>query len=156
MIRHILTALFALAILSVPALAISPDEMLADPAKEALARSISAELRCLNCQSETIDESHAPIAHDLRLLVRERIQAGETRDQILDFLVGRYGEFVLMRPRFNTRTFLLWAAPALLAAAGAYLVYRVLHGTPGNSDKPTPLSDIEKAKLASILDDKLR
>lgn len=154
MIRGILASLFALIIWSVPAMAVSPDEMLADPVKEAEARSISAELRCLKCQNESIDESHAPIARDLRLLVRERLLAGETRDQILDFLVTRYGEFVLLRPRFNSRTFLLWTAPILLAAAGAYLVFRVLHGRPGDSITPTPLNDAEKAKLAKILDDK--
>lgn len=138
-----------------PALAVQPDEMLADPAKEQLARSISAELRCLVCQNQSIDDSDAPLARDLRILVREHVQKGEDREEIMNFLVERYGDFVLLRPRFTARNLLLWLAPVLLLLAGGILVYRTIgSGRPREAVAPAPLSDAEKAKLASIVDDK--
>ena len=87
-----------------PALAVQPDEMLSDPALEARARELSRELRCMVCQNQSIDDSDAPLARDLRILVRERLQAGDSNNQVLDFLVDRYGEFVLLRPRLHWRT----------------------------------------------------
>jgi cytochrome c-type biogenesis protein CcmH len=102
-----------------PALAVQPDEVLADPALEARAREISRELRCLVCRNESIDESHAPLARDLRLLVRERLTAGDSDTQVRDFVVARYGEYVLLRPDARGANLLLWlAGPAMLAAGG--------------------------------------
>jgi cytochrome c-type biogenesis protein CcmH len=102
--------------------AVLPDEIMADPAKEARARDLSRELRCMVCQNQSIDDSEAPLARDLRLLVRERIAAGDTDAQVIDFLVARYGEFVLLKPRLNSHTWLLWLlTPLALAAGGAAL-----------------------------------
>lgn len=104
--------------LSLPAKALQPDELLTDPALEARARAISAGLRCLVCQNQSIDDSDAPLARDLRVLVRQRLGAGDTDSEIEDFVVARYGEFVLLKPRFAPHTLLLWlAAPAVLLAA---------------------------------------
>ena len=106
------------------AFAVRPDEMLKDPALEARARDLSRELRCMVCQNQSIDDSDAPLAHDLRILVRQRLQAGDTDQQVIDFLVARYGEFVLLRPRFEPHTLLLWGLPpaALLAGLAALFV----------------------------------
>ncbi len=108
-------------------LAVQPDEVLADPAMEARARELSRELRCMVCQNQSIDDSDAPLARDLRILVRERLKAGDSNDQVLDFLVARYGEFVLMRPTLHGANVLLWVAPfAVLVAgfAGAFVFAR--------------------------------
>ena len=103
---------------ALPAHAVEPDEVLQDPALEARAREISEGLRCLVCQNQSIDDSGAPLAKDLRLLVRERLKAGDSNQQIVDFIVARYGEFVLLKPRFETHTLVLWlAAPAVFLAA---------------------------------------
>ncbi len=101
-----------------PALAVTPDEMLKDPALEARARHLSQELRCMVCQNQSIDDSEAPLAHDLRVLVRDRLKAGDNDRQVLDYLVARYGEFVLLKPRFEPRTLLLWGLPPLALLAG--------------------------------------
>ena len=95
------------------AFAVQPDEIMADPAKEARARDLSRELRCMVCQNQSIDDSEAPLARDLRLLVRERIAAGDSDAQVIDFLVARYGEFVLLKPRVNQHTLVLWLLPPL-------------------------------------------
>src|SRR5438270_12417732 len=97
-----------------PVWAVQPDEVLSDPALETRARDISRELRCMVCQNQSIDDSDAPLARDLRLLVRERLKAGDSNNQVLDFLTARYGEFVLLRPRFTARTALLWLLPSAL------------------------------------------
>jgi cytochrome c-type biogenesis protein CcmH len=102
-----------------PALAVEPDEILSDAALEARARSLSKELRCMVCQNQSIDDSDAPLARDLRILVREHLQAGESDRQVIDFLVARYGEFVLLRPRFSLHTALLWLGPAAVLLVGA-------------------------------------
>jgi cytochrome c-type biogenesis protein CcmH len=104
---------------AVSALAVQPDEILKDPALERRARRISSDLRCLVCQNQSIDESDAPLAKDLRVLVRERLSAGESDAAVRDFVVRRYGEFVLLRPRFGLHTALLWLAPAFMLALGA-------------------------------------
>ena len=96
-----------------------PDEQLADPALEARAREISGGLRCLVCQNQSIDDSDAPLARDLRLLVRERLKAGDSNDAVRDYLVARYGEFILLRPPFEWQTLLLWLTPVVVLAAGA-------------------------------------
>lgn len=112
-------ALVMLALLSVPALAVRPDELLSDPALEARARAISEGLRCLVCQNQSIDDSDADLAHDLRVLVRERLTAGDTDDQVRAYLVARYGEYVLLNPVMAPHTILLWvAAPVVLVLGG--------------------------------------
>jgi cytochrome c-type biogenesis protein CcmH len=107
-----------------PALAVQPDEIMKDPALEARARALSAELRCLVCQNESIDDSTAPLARDLRLLVRERIAAGESNAQVKHFLVQRYGEFVLLKPPVSARTALLWAGPFLVLVGAGLTLWR--------------------------------
>src|SRR5262245_58143258 len=105
--------------LALPAAAVQPDEVLRDPVLEARARSISAGLRCPVCQNQSIDDSDAPLARDLRLIVRERLQKGESDDAVRDFVVQRYGEFVLLRPVFAWHTLVLWLAPFLVLVLGA-------------------------------------
>jgi cytochrome c-type biogenesis protein CcmH len=107
---------------SAPAFAVQPDGVLPDPALEARARALSQELRCLVCQNQSIDDSDALLARDLRLLLRERLKNGDSDRQVLDFLVARYGEFVLLRPPLGWHTILLWIAPGLLLAAGAIVL----------------------------------
>ena len=119
-------ALFALvlvALLCLPALAVRPDELLADPALEARARGISAELRCLVCQNQSIDDSDADLARDLRLLVRERLVAGDTDTQVRDYIVARYGEYVLLNPVIAPHTLLLWIAGPVVLVIGAVAVF---------------------------------
>src|SRR5258707_3499635 len=113
----LVVGMLALVALS-PAIAVGPDEVLSDAALETRARALSKELRCMVCQNQSIDDSDAPLAHDLRVLVRERLQAGESDQQVIDFLVARYGEFVLLRPRFSWHTALLWLAPAAMLLIG--------------------------------------
>lgn len=114
-----------LALAALPALALQPDEMLADPALEARARAISANLRCMVCQNQSIDDSDADLARDLRVLVRERLLAGDTDEDVYAFVVARYGEFVLLKPAFSLRNALLWAAPVvILLAGGSFLLLR--------------------------------
>ena len=105
------------------AYAVQPDEIMSDPAKEARARDLSRELRCMVCQNQSIDDSEAPLARDLRLLVRERIAAGDSDAQVIDFLVARYGEFVLLKPRFESHTLLLWLLPPLALAGGGLALW---------------------------------
>lgn len=106
-------------LLTAPALAVQPDEIMSDPALEARARALSKELRCMVCQNQSIDDSDAPLAHDLRVLVRERLQAGDTDRQVIDFLTARYGEFVLLKPPFSLHTALLWLTPIGILVVGA-------------------------------------
>ncbi|MBV9558059.1 MAG: cytochrome c-type biogenesis protein CcmH [Pseudolabrys sp.] len=116
--RTLLTAAF-LVLASATAFAVQPDEMLKDPALESRARSLSRDLRCMVCQNQSIDDSDAPLARDLRILVRERLSAGDSDKQVVDFLVSRYGDFVLLKPRFAWHTALLWMLPPGLLIAGA-------------------------------------
>jgi cytochrome c-type biogenesis protein CcmH len=116
-------ALLFCILLSTSAFAVQPAEVLPNPALEERARTLSRELRCMVCQNQSIDDSDAPLARDLRLLVRERLSAGDSDRQVLDFLVARYGEFVLLRPRFSTRTLLLWAAPAGVLLLGSLAIW---------------------------------
>ena len=131
-----------------PALAVQPGEMLADPALEARARTLSAELRCMVCQNQSIDDSDAELAHDLRVLVRERLAAGDTDAEVLDFVVARYGEFVLLKPRFSARNALLWGTPVLLLVVGGLFA---LISARSKRRTETALSDEEKAALGRIL-----
>jgi cytochrome c-type biogenesis protein CcmH len=132
--------------------AVQPDEMLRDPALEARARTLSQQLRCMVCQNESIDDSDAPLAHDLRVLVRERLQAGDSDTQVLDFLVARYGEFVLLKPRLSWRTAILWGVPpALLLTGIALLVLAVTRGRGRLQDPGSNLTAAEQARLKKIL-----
>src|SRR5260221_8278421 len=117
--RCLVAAVLSVAILS-PAVALGPDEVLSDAELDARARYLYKELRCMVCQNQSIDDSDATLARDLRILVRERLQAGESDQQVINFLVARYGEFVLLRPRFSWHTALLWFGPATILIIGAY------------------------------------
>jgi cytochrome c-type biogenesis protein CcmH len=131
------------------ALAVEPNERLADPAAEARAREVSKALRCVVCQNETIDESNAELAKDMRLLVRERIKAGDTNDQVIAYMVDRYGDFVLLKPRFTAETLALWIGPAVLLVLGGIAVARRLRRTAAPAG-PAPLSAEEAAALAAL------
>lgn len=134
--------------------AVNPDEMLADKALEARARTISAELRCMVCQNESIDDSNAELARDLRVLVRERLTAGDRDDQVLDFVVARYGEFVLLKPRLNNRTILLWGFPVgVLLIGGGFLLLSIRRKSSGSATF-APLTDAEKARLKDLMQEK--
>jgi cytochrome c-type biogenesis protein CcmH len=141
----------------VRAFAVQPDEVLADAALEARARVLSKELRCMVCQNQSIDDSDAPLARDLRILVRERLQAGDSDQRVIDFLVARYGEFVLLKPRFSLHTALLWLGPAailLIGAVGLFMVAR-RYQTRARSGLAIPteakLTPVEEARLSEIL-----
>ncbi|MGL5448116.1 MAG: cytochrome c-type biogenesis protein [Rhabdaerophilum sp.] len=139
------------------ALAVQPGEQLADPAQEARARKLSAELRCLVCQNQSIDDSDAELARDLRRLVRERISAGESDRTIRQFLVARYGEFVLLRPPVNTKTILLWSLPALGLVAGVWIAASVFRKRKAVLEAPAaPLGADEQAALDALLDERNR
>jgi cytochrome c-type biogenesis protein CcmH len=117
------TVLFLAAFAASAAYAVQPDEIMADPAKEARARDLSRELRCMVCQNQSIDDSEAPLARDLRLLVRERIAAGDSDAEVMDFLVARYGEFVLLKPRLKSHTLLLWLLPPFALVGGGLALW---------------------------------
>jgi cytochrome c-type biogenesis protein CcmH len=124
MIRFTITTILFWMFLLNPVFAVLPDEKLADPVLESRARAISQHLRCVVCQNENIDESNAGIARDLRVLVRERLQAGDTDDQVLEFITGRYGDFVLLKPRINENTMALWILPFAAFVIGGFVVWR--------------------------------
>jgi cytochrome c-type biogenesis protein CcmH len=154
--RLIIAGLFALAVMLSPAAyAVQPDEIMADPVKEARARDLSRELRCMVCQNQSIDDSEAPLARDLRLLVRERIAAGDSDSQVIDFLVARYGEFVLLKPRFERQTWLLWLLTPLALAGGGLALW--MHGrrrpksAPGEDGSEARLSAAEEARLQRLM-----
>jgi len=137
---------------SFPVHAVEPNEMLADPTLEARARVLSKELRCMVCQNQSIDDSEAPLAHDLRVLVRERLKSGDSDAQVLDFLVARYGEFVLLRPRLSWHTLLLWGLPPAILLIGivtiAVVVRRRNHAAQAGTANLTPE---EESKLSELL-----
>jgi cytochrome c-type biogenesis protein CcmH len=135
--------------------AVLPDEVMSDPAKEARARSLSRELRCMVCQNQSIDDSEAPLARDIRLLVRERIAAGDSDKQVIDFLVARYGEFVLLKPRFERQTLLLWLVPPFLLIGGGLGLWLHIRRRVGSesADAITPLTADEKARLSALMTD---
>ena len=148
MMRRLLAVLALLFAVS-PALALSPDEQLGDPALEHRARAISAHLRCLVCQNQSIDDSDAPLAKDLRTLVREQLSAAKTDAEIMDYVVARYGDFVLLKPRFNAGTMLLWGTPfAVLLIAGTVMVLRRRRSV---AAPEKPLSEDEKRALEQAM-----
>jgi cytochrome c-type biogenesis protein CcmH len=140
--------MLAMAFWQGPAGAVQPGEALADPALEARARTLSAELRCMVCQNQSIDLSDAELAHDLRVLVRERLLAGDSNEEVLDYVVSRYGEFVLLKPRFSVRNALLWGTPVLLLLAGAGVLF---FSQRGRKSSASALTAEEKAELDRIL-----
>ena len=151
--RFVFPTVLALTLAATPVLAVNPDEVLADPALEERARSISADLRCVVCRGENIDESNAAIARDLRLLVRERLVEGDSNGEVVDFIVERYGEYVLMKPNSSGANVVLWAAgPALFIAAliagGLYLRRRSQA-----NETASALSTDEEARLKELLND---
>jgi cytochrome c-type biogenesis protein CcmH len=148
-----LLLLFLLApLVPMPAHAVQPDEALQDPALEARARALSAHLRCLVCQNQSIDDSDAPLAKDLRLLVRERLVAGDSDAEVTNFLVARYGEFVLLRPPFAKHTLLLWLTPLLLLLAAAAGIGWRLVASRRAPATAAPLTADEQRRLAGLLD----
>ena len=155
-LRCVLVAVACLA--AAPASAVQPDEVMRDPAQEARARALSRELRCMVCQNQSIDDSDAPLARDLRLLVRERISAGDSDTQVIDFLVARYGAFVLLKPPFTLQTLLLWLLPPLALGLGAGLLLlgartRRSVSQAGGAAVP-PLTADERTRLAELLESK--
>jgi cytochrome c-type biogenesis protein CcmH len=154
MIRRLLFAMLLLAAVGGgTALAVEPSERLADPALEARARALSQELRCLVCQNQSIDESNADLAHDLRVLLRQRLVAGETDQQVLDYLVARYGVFVLLDPPFQPATYFLWLTPPLLVVVAAgVLAVRSRRRRPDRA--PAELTEEERARAALLLNER--
>ncbi len=148
MIRRLLLAT-AFVLYAASAFAVNPDEVLPDPALEARARGLSAQLRCMVCQNQSIDDSNAELARDLRLLVRERISSGDTDDEVIAYVVSRYGEFVLLKPRWSAQTYLLWGAPAVLLAIGG--VTLLVNGRRRRVRTATKLSAEEQARLDQLL-----
>ena len=136
-----------LLLLITPAHAVQPDEILKDPNLEARARHISIGLRCLVCQNQSIDESDAPVARDLRILIREQLTANKTDGEVMDFVVARYGDYVLLKPRFGAKTLALWLSPFILLLAGLAVFFR----SGKSASKTDALSDTEKAELAALL-----
>jgi cytochrome c-type biogenesis protein CcmH len=150
-VRSLLAALiFALCAIA-PSFAVQPDELLKDPALEARARALSSELRCMVCQNQSIDDSDAPLAHDIRVLIRRRIANGESNNEVRDYLGSRYGDFILLKPPLKPDTLLLWLVAPLTLSAGAAAVVlarrRAVEATP-------PLSADEEARLAALTERK--
>ena len=172
----ILAALLVAVLWQTSAWAVNPDEVMADPALESRAREISKGLRCLVCQNQSIDDSDADLAKDLRLLVRERLSKGDNDDQVVEFVVSRYGDFVLLKPPFMATTLLLWLGPLLILGLGLVAVFAFFRpqaktkamigasaraGTEGSDagaeattpQTPAPLSDDEKRRLEALMKD---
>ena len=155
--RKLLASVFVVAMMAgcPSAYAVQPDEIMSDPVKEARARDLSRELRCMVCQNQSIDDSDAPLARDLRLLVRERIGSGDSDSQVMDFLVARYGEFVLLKPRFTPQTLLLWLLPPLVLAGGGLAIWVFSRRRSKASGTADPsmlyLTEEEEARLERLI-----
>lgn len=152
MFSRLFAIIVVLMSLTLPALAVQPDEVLDDPALEQRARELSAQMRCLVCQNQSIDDSDAPLAKDLRVLIRERLVKGDSNEQVVDFLVARYGDFVLLKPRLNAKTIALWAGPFIILLLGMFVVWRQRR-TNRVAAPETGLSDEERKQLEQILKD---
>ena len=150
MIGRIVIALALLLLAADFAAAVEPGEMLKDPALEARARAISQEIRCLVCQNQSIDDSNADLAHDLRIIVRERLTAGNSDKQVKDYLVARYGDFVLLDPPLKTKTIILWAGPAAVLLLGTAII--AVAARRRRAVVAAPLSEEERRRLAQLLD----
>ena len=148
--RRFVFIIVALFVFASPAFAVLPDEVLSDPALEARARALSQTLRCMVCQNQSIDDSDAPLARDLRILVRERLKAGDSDQQIREFLIARYGKFVLLQPEKDRSTYLLWATPLLVLRVGRLIVLRFFRRPAAPAE--IPLSDAEKQRLQGLSD----
>jgi cytochrome c-type biogenesis protein CcmH len=152
--RSPLVLFLAIALLTtLPAHAVEPDEVLQDPTLETRARQISEGLRCLVCQNQSIDDSGASLAKDLRLLVRERLRAGDSNQQIVDFIVARYGEFVLLKPRFETHTLVLWLATPAVFLSAILIIALAFRRRRAEHQNPAPLNIAEKRRLKRLLDE---
>ncbi len=153
--RWLLTLVWLLALTgATPVFAVQPDEVLPDQQLEARARNLSRELRCMVCQNQSIDDSDASLARDLRVLVRERLQAGDSDQQVLDFLTARYGEFVLLKPRFGLQTALLWLLPAALVVFGAYILIVLVRKQRRTGETDIKLTSAEQARLGELVNTK--
>ncbi|MGA1829809.1 MULTISPECIES: cytochrome c-type biogenesis protein [Rhizobium] len=141
---------FVLLLTPVQAFAVNPDEVLKDPALEQRARQISAQLRCMVCQNQSIDDSNAELAKDLRVLVRQRLTDGDTDKQVVDYVVSRYGEFVLLNPRLSGKTIILWSMPIGLLIAGIFALVIFVRSRPARRSSEV-LSAEEKAKIDELL-----
>ena len=151
--RRMMSAVVALMLLAVPAVhAVQPDEIMSDPVKEARARDLSRELRCMVCQNQSIDDSNAELARDLRLVVRERLVNGDSDEQVLDYVVSRYGEFVLLKPRLSAKTLILWGAPAALALVALIVAVFYARRRANDRDPAEKLSAEEEARLGRLMD----
>jgi len=155
--RFVLSAVL-LCLLAFPALAVQPDEILKDPALEARAREVGKDLRCLVCQNQSIDDSDADLARDLRVLVRERIVAGDSNQEVIDYVVSRYGDFVLLNPPFKLKTYALWLGPLVIILFGIFAIFMFFRRrgdvvAEGGAAMPARdgLSDAEKKKLAKLM-----
>jgi cytochrome c-type biogenesis protein CcmH len=145
--RRALVMVLSLMLHLSPAWALEPDEILADPVMESRARALSAGFRCLVCQNQSIDDSDAPLARDLRLLIRERIQSGDTDKEVRNYVVSRYGDFVLLRPPFGSRTLFLWLSPFLLLLAAVLFMLFRRRLSPGSD---LPLTEGEEQRLRDL------
>ena len=150
---RVLRLILLLMLLPIGALAVQPDEVLSDPALELRAREISKHLRCVVCQNQSIDDSDAPLARDLRLLVRERLKAGDSDGQVYDFLTARYGDFVLLRPPIKPSTWLLWFGPAIVLLLGGIALVRSFRRRKIAVEQ-APISDAERASLKRLLEER--
>ncbi|MGE0564694.1 MAG: cytochrome c-type biogenesis protein [Pseudolabrys sp.] len=139
-----------LSVVGSPALAVQPDEILKDPKLETRARALSRELRCMVCQNQSIDDSDAPLARDLRLLVRERLSKGDSDNQVIDFLVARYGEFVLLKPRFEAHTLALWATAPVVLIGGLIALIVLARKRRPTTVQNAPLTAQERDKIAKL------
>jgi len=151
--RRLLLACGLMLLAVAGARAVQPDEVLPNPALEHRARAISGGLRCLVCQNQSIDDSDAPLARDLRILVRERLVAGDSDGAVIDFVVARYGDFVLLRPPVNAQTLLLWAAPFLILLAGAAFLWRRSRRNTAEPAAVVPLTEDELSRVDSLMRD---
>ena len=152
--RRLPTLLLAAALAATavaPALAVQPDEILPDAKLETRARALSAELRCLVCQNQSIDDSDAPLARDLRLVVRDKLKSGASDQEVRDFLVARYGEFVLLKPSFSGKNLILWLAPFAVLLAGGAVVWTNARRRAASATGSAPLSAEERAELDRVL-----
>jgi cytochrome c-type biogenesis protein CcmH len=149
--RHVALVWIVLSAMQ-PAIAVQPDEILKDTVLETRARALSRELRCMVCQNQSIDDSDAPLARDLRVLVRDRLTAGDSDSQVIDFLVARYGEFVLLKPRFAWHNAVLWITPVAVLIAGAIAMFVALRRRQHAPSAAAPLSADEERRLAEVID----